>query len=88
MRQVDFYVHDDCLSQQSVLLLARELRQNCPTWQISVHPLLQHEANALGFQILPTTVINGSAVAAGIPKKDWLLEKMKECENAGGEQVD
>jgi hypothetical protein len=23
--------------------------------------------------------MNGNTVAAGIPKKDWLLEKMKEC---------
>jgi hypothetical protein len=88
MRQVDFYFHDGCLSQQSVLLLTRELRQDCPTWQILVHPLLQHEAKALGFQILPTIVMNGSTVAAGIPKKDWLLERMKECETAeGGRKV-
>jgi hypothetical protein len=80
MGQVDFYFHGGCLSQQSIHLLARELQQNCPTWQILVHPLLQHEAEALGFQILPTTVINGRTVAAGIPKKDWLLERMKECE--------
>lgn len=26
MRQMDFYFHDDCLAQQSVLLLARELQ--------------------------------------------------------------
>jgi hypothetical protein len=83
MRQMDFYFHDDCLSQQSVLLLARELRENCPTWHIAIHPLLEHEANDLGFQVLQTIVINGSAVAAGIPKKDWLLERMKECERAG-----
>ncbi|MDN5940988.1 MAG: hypothetical protein L0H94_03805 [Nitrospira sp.] len=88
MRQVDFYFHDGCLSQQSILLLTRELRQNCPAWHISAHPLLEHEAKALGFQILPTTVINGSAIATGMPKIGWLLDRMKECENAGGEQVD
>jgi len=80
MRQIDFYFHDDCLSQQSVALFARELRQECPSWHISIHPLLEHEAKALGFHVLPAIVINGCTVAAGIPKKDWLLERMKECE--------
>ena len=80
MRQIDFYFHDGCLSQQSVLLLTKELQQHCPAWQISVHPLLEHEAKTLGFQILPTTVINGRAVAGGIPTIGWLLKRMKECE--------
>lgn len=82
MKQVDFYFHDGCLSQQSVLRLARELQQSCPAWHIAIHPLLEDEATALGFQVLPTTVLNGSTVAAGIPKIDWLLERMKECEQA------
>ena len=80
MRQMDFYFHDSCLSRQSVLLLAREIQQDCPAWHIGIHPLLEHEVEALGFHVLPTIVMNGSTLAAGIPKKDWLLKKMKECE--------
>ena len=82
MRQMDFYFHDSCLSRQSVLLLAREIQQDCPAWHIAIHPLSEHEVKALGFHVLPTIVMNGSTVAAGIPKKDWLLERMKECERA------
>ena len=82
MRQMDFYFHDSCLSRQSVLLLAREIQQDCPAWHIAIHPLLEHEVKALGFHVLPTIVMNGSTVAAGVPKKDWLLERMKECERA------
>ncbi|TKS63002.1 MAG: hypothetical protein EWM73_01907 [Nitrospira sp.] len=77
---MDFYFHDGCLSQQSVLLLAREIQQDCPDWHITIHTLLEHEAKALGFHVLPTIVMNGITVAAGIPKKDWLLEIIKECE--------
>ena len=88
MRQMDFYFHDGCLSQQSVLLLAREIEQDCPDWRITIHPLLGHEAKALGFHVLPTIVMNGSTVIAGIPKKDWLLERMKECERARRDPVD
>lgn len=82
MRQMDFYFHDSCMSQQSVLLLAREIQQDCPNWHIMIHPLLGHGAKAMGFHVLPTIVMNGSTVAAGAPKKDWLLERMKECERA------
>ena len=85
---MDFYFHDGCLSQQSILLLAKEIQQDRPAWHIAIHPLLEHEAKALGFHVLPTIVINGSTVAAGIPKKDRLLERMKECENAGGDCVE
>ena len=80
MKQMDFYFHDSCLSRQSVLLLAREIQQDCPAWHIAIHPLLEHEVKALGFHVLPTIVMNGSTVAAGVPRKDWLLERMKECE--------
>lgn len=82
MRQMDFYFHDSCLSRQSILWLAREIQQDCPAWHIAIHPLLEHEASALGFQVLPITMINGSTVAAGIPKKDWLLERIEEYEQA------
>jgi hypothetical protein len=77
---MDFYFHDSCMSRQSVLLLARDIQQNCPAWHIEIHPLREYEATALGFHVLPTIVMNGSTVAAGIPKKDWLLERIKECE--------
>ncbi len=80
MRQLDFYFHDHCLSRQSILLLAGEIEQGCPDWHIVVHPLLEHEVKALGFLVLPTIVMNGRVVTTGIPEKDWLLERMKECE--------
>ena len=80
MRQMDFYFHGSCLSRQSVLLLARDIQRDCPAWHIAIHPLLEHEVKALGFHVLPTIVMNGSTLTAGIPKKDWLLKKMKECE--------
>jgi hypothetical protein len=88
MRQMDFYFHDNCLSRESILLLVREIQQDCPAWHMAIHPLLEHEAQALGLHVLPTIVINGNTVAAGVPKKDWLLERMKECEKAGGNQMD
>ena len=80
MKQMDFYFHNGCLSQQSILLLAQEIQQVCPAWHITFHPLLEHEAQALGFHILPAIVMNGNTVTDGIPRKEWLLERMKDCE--------
>ncbi|THJ24911.1 MAG: hypothetical protein CAF45_003740 [Nitrospira sp. CG24E] len=85
MWQMDFYFHDSCLSRQSVLLLAGEIEQDCPDWHIAIHPLSEHEVNALGFPVLPAILMNGNIVAAGLPKKDWLLERMKECEQANSQ---
>ncbi len=83
---MDFYFHAGCLSQQSVLLLAKELQQDYSDWHITIHSVSSHEAKELGFHLLPVIVMNGSTVAAGIPKKDWLLKKMKECEIAEEDQ--
>ena len=88
MRQMVFYFHDGCLSRQPVLLLVKEIQQDCPSWHITIHPLLEHEAKTLGFHLLPTIMMNDTILATGIPQKDWLLEKMKECEKAGEDHMD
>ncbi len=80
MRQMDVYFHEGCPSEQSLFLMVKEIAHDCPTWKITLHQLLEHEAKALGFQALPAIALNGAALATGIPNKDWLLEKMKECE--------
>jgi hypothetical protein len=45
---MDVYFHDGCLSEPAILLLARDIARDCPTWKIAVHPLLEHEAKARG----------------------------------------
>jgi hypothetical protein len=80
MRQVDFYFHDGCLSQRSILLLAREIETTYPTWTVIVHPLLEDEVKSLGLQVLPTVTINGVRVASGMPSKEWLLETIRVCD--------
>ncbi|MBX3326596.1 MAG: hypothetical protein KF682_11925 [Nitrospira sp.] len=79
MRQVDFYFHDGCLSQQSLLLLAREVETAYPTWTVTVHRLSDHEVNSMDLPILPTIVINGRPAGTGVPNKEWLLRKVAEC---------
>jgi len=80
MLEMAFYFHEGCLSHQSINLLASELQQDCPTWYIAIHQLLEDEAKAMGFHILPAIVMNGNTIASSLPTKGWLLEKMKESE--------
>jgi len=80
MRRVDFYFHDGCLSQQSVLRLAKDIETTYPRWTVAVHPLLDDDMKALGFHVLPTVAINGVPIGSGIPSKEWLLETIRMCD--------
>jgi len=82
MHEMNFYFHEGCVSCQSILLLSKELQRDCPTWRIAIHSLSGEQVKATGFHILPAIVINGATIAVGLPRKDWLLEQMKECERA------
>jgi hypothetical protein len=84
MQELAFYFHEGCLSHQSILLLATELQRDCPRWRIAIHPLLEEEVKALGFQVLPAIVINGITIVTGLPEKGWLLQKMRESERTNG----
>jgi hypothetical protein len=78
MRRIDFYFHDGCLSQPSLLLLAKDIEALYPTWTVTVHQLAGHDLEALGFPVLPAVVLDGQIVATGIPSKAWLLQKVGE----------
>lgn len=78
MQRIDFYLHDGCLSEQSVLSLALDLLEFYPTWTVTVHRLGGNEAATKGFPVLPVIVINGQTVATGVPNKEWLRQKVEE----------
>jgi hypothetical protein len=78
MQRVDFYSHDGCPSQQSILLLAKDVKALYPTWTVMVHRLAENDIDSLGFLVLPAVAINGQTVATGIPSKEWLLKKLGE----------
>ncbi len=80
MRRVDFYFHDGCLSQPSILLLAKDIEVAYPAWIVTVHPLLEDEIKTMGFQTLPAIVINGVPAAFGTPSREWLLEIIRMCD--------
>ncbi len=78
MQRIDFYLHNGCLSEPSVLSLARDLLELYPTWTVTVHQLGGNEAATKGFPVLPAIVINDQTVATGVPNKDWLRQKVEE----------
>lgn len=80
MGRVDFYFHDGCLSQSSILLLARDVETAYPKWTVTVHPLLEDEVKAMGFTALPAITINGAMTAFGTPSREWLLETIRMCD--------
>ena len=80
MQRVDFYFHDGCPSQPSLLSLARDIATLYPTWAVALHPLSGNDMDSPGLQILPTVTINGVQVAAGMPSREWLLETIRMCD--------
>lgn len=80
MRRVDFYFHNGCLSQPSLLRLAEDIETVYPSWVVAVHPLSDDKVKSLGFQFLPTVAINGAPIRSGMPSKEWLLEAIRMCE--------
>lgn len=80
MRRVDLYFHNGCLSQPSILSLAKDIEAAYPTWTVTLHPLSVDEANAIGFKALPAIVINGVTTLFGTPSREWLSEIIRMCD--------
>lgn len=80
MRRVDFYFHNGCLGEPSILSLARTIETAHPGWTVELHPLSDDEVKSLGFQVLPTVVINGIPIKPGMPSTEWLLETIRLCD--------
>ena len=59
MKRVDFYFHDGCLSEPSILQLAKDVEAAYPRWTVAVHPHLDDDGKAMGFKTLPAIAING-----------------------------
>lgn len=80
MQRVDFYFHDGCPSQPSLLSLARDIETLYPTWAVTVHPLSEDELKAMGFKALRAITINGVPTVLGTPNSEWLLETIRVCD--------
>jgi len=80
MARLDILVHRGCLSEQSARTLAREIQHELPDWHIDVRPAEREDADSSGILVFPAFLLDGRILATGIPRKDWLLEKLREWE--------
>jgi hypothetical protein len=80
MARLDVLLHKGCLSEQTARGLAREIQQELPTWEIRIRPVADDETGPFGIIVLPAFVLEGRVLATGIPRKEWLLAKLKEWE--------
>lgn len=80
MARLDILVHRGCLSEKSARTLAQEIQHELPHWCINVRPAEKQDSDLLGILAFPSFLLNGRILATGIPRKDWLLEKLREWE--------
>lgn len=80
MARLDILVHRGCLSEQPARTLAQEIQQELPDWHIDVRPAEKQDTDSLGILAFPAFLLDGRILATGIPRKDWLLAKLREWE--------
>jgi thioredoxin len=80
MTRLDILVHRGCMSEQSVGALAQEIQHELPNWQIDVRAAEKQDTDSLGILAFPAFLIDGQVLAIGIPRKDWLLARLREWE--------
>ena len=80
MARLDILVHRGCLSEQSARTLAQEIQQELPDWHIDIHAASKENCDALGVLVFPAFLLDGRILATGIPRKEWLLARLKEWE--------
>jgi hypothetical protein len=80
MELLEIFLHPGCLSENAALALARELQSVRPSLEVSIQslPEANERARARGVIVAPAFILNGTIIAVGVPRKDWLVAKLQE----------
>lgn len=78
MAVLEVFIHAGCTSEQPTRALVRELEKEFPKWRIRVCQIGRVQAHALALSVLPAFVVNGTVVAVGVPRKEWLVCRLNE----------
>lgn len=78
MANLEIVVHEGCLSEHSVRRLAKEIQHELPHWDITVRLAEQEDRDSLRILVFPAILLDGQVLATGVPRKDWLLRKLRE----------
>ncbi|MEW6543118.1 MAG: hypothetical protein AB1411_05855 [Nitrospirota bacterium] len=79
---LEVFLHPGCPSEQPARRLAQEIQQEYSNWQVRVIGS-KDRARKLGISVLPAFVLNGRAIAVGVPRKEWLIGLLRELNPDG-----
>lgn len=77
MARLDILVHRGCLSELSAQNLAEEIQNELPDWNIDVRAAEPGDMDLFGVLVFPAFLLDGRILTTGIPRKDWLLAKLR-----------
>lgn len=80
MARLDILVHGGCLSELSARTLAQEIQSELPDWKIDVRTAKPGDADLFGVLVFPAFLLDGRILTTGIPRKDWLVGKLRAWE--------
>lgn len=80
MARLEILFHQGCLCEQTIRALARESHTELPGWEICIRQVAEGEVGPSGIIVWPAFVLEGKVLATGIPKKEWLVARLKEWE--------
>lgn len=80
MSRLDILVHGGCLSEHSARSLAEEIRHELPNWDITVKTAVPGDPDLSGVIVFPAFLLDGRVLATGVPRKDWLVERLRAWE--------
>lgn len=80
MARLDIFVHGGCLSELSARTLAQEIQSELPNWDINVRTAIPGDTDLSGVVVFPAFLLDGRILTTGIPRKDWLVAKLRAWE--------
>jgi len=80
---LEVFLHTGCTSEQPALTLVRELEKEFPKLRIRVSQIGRDQAHALALSVLPAFVVDGTVVAVGVPRKEWLVRRLRQWSQGG-----
>lgn len=83
MAHLTILIHRGCLSDRSVQRLAEEIRIHLPDWSVEITPAELTEESR-GIMAFPAFIAEGVLLATGLPRTDWLVNRLREFEGDRG----
>jgi len=79
MKLLEVFLHPGCLSEDAAMALVRDIRPVFPELEVRIRPIPQSLslAQALGIKIFPAFVLDERVLAVGVPRKEWLVAKLR-----------